>query len=279
MSRRCMSMKSRELSGKLPASSSSDQEEHCSGKPGQLQKSGEDGVGNDGEIVHFSHPEHRLSRFDFPYLFMCMGCKEYGAGRRFMCQLCGFQLHEFCALAPPSLHDHPFHPKHQHLLFFVRPGGFLRCKCDICGKSVKGFSFRCVSCSFAMHPCCAAMGQRMDLPPAHEHPLMLAPPPPEETTSFVCQICRRWRRSGQHVYQCTPCGYYLHARCAKDVVNGLYVHGVVPPEKGNAIVAAAKVTINALFGVIGGLIEGIGEGIGEAFVENIGRSRGRGSFG
>uniref|UniRef100_A0A0E0M2V1 Zinc finger PHD-type domain-containing protein n=1 Tax=Oryza punctata TaxID=4537 RepID=A0A0E0M2V1_ORYPU len=285
MSRRCMSLKSRELSGRLPASSSSSsdqQDQHCSGQP---QQRGEDG--GDGEMVHFSHPEHRLVRLDFPYLFMCMGCKEYGAGRRFMCQLCGFQLHEFCALAPPSLHDHPFHPKHQHLLFFVKPGGFLRCKCDICGKSVKGFSFRCASCSFAMHPCCAAMARRMDLPAAHEHPLMLAPspsPPATPTTegggvvgtSFVCQMCRRCRRSaGQYVYQCMPCGYYLHARCAKDVVNGLYVHGVAPPEKGNALAAVAKVTINALFNVIGGLIEGIGEGIGEAFVENIGRSRGR----
>jgi hypothetical protein len=79
--------------------------------------------GDDGGIVHFSHPEHRLARFDFPYLFMCMGCKEYGAGKRFMCQTCGFQLHEFCALAPPSLHDHPFHTKHQHLLFFDKPAG------------------------------------------------------------------------------------------------------------------------------------------------------------
>ncbi|KAL5206129.1 hypothetical protein ABZP36_034338 [Zizania latifolia] len=275
-----MSMKSRELSGKVPA-----EEEHCSDRTGQQKPpAAEDGGDGDGEIVHFSHPEHRLALFDFPYLFMCMGCKEYGAGRRFLCQLCGFQLHEFCAMAPPSVHDHPFHPNHRHLLFFVKPGGFLRCKCDICGKSVKGFSYRCASCSFDMHPCCAAMGRRMELPAAHEHPLMLAEEGREGgggggdsvETSFVCQICRRQRRRRSvHVYQCLPCGYYLHARCAKDVVNGLYAHGVVPPEKSNVLVAAAKVTINALFGVIGGLIEGIGEGIGEALVENFSRSRGR----
>ncbi|XP_062199092.1 protein VACUOLELESS GAMETOPHYTES-like [Phragmites australis] len=255
---RCMSMNSRKLSGKLPSEDVPETSEH-------------DKPEDDGEIVHFSHPEHRLARFDFPYLFMCMGCKEYGAGRRFMCQTCGFQLHEFCALAPPSLHDHPFHPKHQHLLFFVKPGGFLRCKCDICGKSVKGFSFRCASCSFDMHPCCAAMTRRMELP-VHEHPLLLAPALEGSETSFVCQVCRRTKRSG-HVYQCLPCGYYLHAKCSKDMVNGLYVHGIVPPEKRNALATAAKVTVNALFEVIGGLIEGIGEGIGEAFVENIGRSR------
>jgi hypothetical protein len=139
---------------------------------------------------------------------------------------------------------------------------------------VKGFTFRCASCSFDMHPCCAAMTRLMDLPTAHEHPLLLAPPTADGAeTSMVCQVCRRRRRSSGHVYQCLPCGYYLHARCAKDMVNGLYVHGIVPPEKRNVIAVAAKVTVNALFGVIGGLIEGIGEGIGEAFVENLGRSR------
>nr|CAB3453813.1 unnamed protein product [Digitaria exilis] len=226
---------------------------------------------DDGEIVHFSHPEHRLARFDFPYLFMCMGCKEYGAGKRFMCQTCGFQLHEFCALAPPSLHDHPFHPKHPHLLFF----------CDICGKAVKGFSFRCASCGFDMHPCCAAMERMMELPAAHEHVLVLAAQDAAAETSFVCQVCRRATAAAKRpggsssslVYRCLPCGYCLHARCAKDMVNGLYAHGIVPPEKRSALATAARVTVNALFGVIGGLIEGIGEGIGEAFVENIGRSR------
>ncbi|OEL23864.1 hypothetical protein BAE44_0015118 [Dichanthelium oligosanthes] len=272
MSSRCVSMNPRRLSGRLP-SSSEDVPETTSEREAE---------GDDGEMVHFSHPEHRLARFDFPYLFMCMGCKEYGAGKRFMCQTCGFQLHEFCALAPPSLHDHPFHPKHPHLLFFVKPaGGFLRCKCDICGKSVKGFSFRCASCGFDMHPCCAAMARRMELPAAHEHPLALAPAAQDGAeTSFVCQVCMRpttTKRSaggpGHLVYQCLPCGYCLHARCAKDMVNGLYAHGIVPPEKRNVVAAAARVTVNALFGVLGSLIEGIGEGIGEAFVENIGRSR------
>ncbi|GJN33589.1 hypothetical protein PR202_gb22208 [Eleusine coracana subsp. coracana] len=265
MSSRCVSMNSRKLSGRLPSGDHPETSEHEHDKPEE----------DDGEIVHFSHPEHRLARFDFPYLFMCMGCKEYGAGKRFMCQTCGFQLHEFCALAPPYLHDHPFHPKHQHLLFFDKPaGGFLRCKCDICGKSVKGFTFRCASCSFDMHPCCAAMTRRMELPAAHEHSLLLSPAADAAETSLMCQVCRRRRRSSSgHVYQCLPCGYCIHARCAKDMVNGLYVHGIVPPEKRNVIAAAAKVTVNALFGVIGGLIEGIGEGVGEAFVENLGRSR------
>lgn len=73
------------------------------------------------QLLHFSHPQHPLLQISLPYLFTCMGCKEYGAGMRFRCQTCGFDLHDFCALAPPALHNHPFHHKHQ-LVFFTKPG-------------------------------------------------------------------------------------------------------------------------------------------------------------
>lgn len=69
---------------------------------------------NIGELSHFSHREHNLIPFNTPYVFMCMVCKETGAGKRFICQTCGFaDMHEFCALAPQSLHNHPFHLDHQ----------------------------------------------------------------------------------------------------------------------------------------------------------------------
>lgn len=73
------------------------------------------------EMVHFSHPRHRLSRMCLPDLFTCSGCKEYGAGNRFSCQQCDFQLHDFCAFSPPALKAHPFHSYHQ-LLFYSKPG-------------------------------------------------------------------------------------------------------------------------------------------------------------
>jgi len=73
------------------------------------------------EIFHFSHPCHPLAQISLPYLFTCNGCKEYGAGKRHKCKICEFDLHDFCALAPPSLHNHPFHPQHQ-LVFFTKSG-------------------------------------------------------------------------------------------------------------------------------------------------------------
>lgn len=151
-------------------------------------------------------------------------------------------------------------------------GGFLRWKCDVCGKAAKGFGFRCTTCSFGMHPCCAAMRVVMNFP-THQHPLVLSPSAAVATgdASTVCNVCQR-KRSGQ-VYRCAAaCGYCLHAACAKDMVNGLYVHGLRSPDKPNNMLGtAAKLTTQALVGIIGGLIEGIGEGIGEFLMDNIGR--------
>jgi hypothetical protein len=85
------------------------------------------------EMLHFSHPQHPLSQVDLPDLFTCAGCKEFGAGIRFTCQQCDFQLHEFCALAPQALKRHPFHSQHQ-LSFFSKPGDYVYF-CPVCLNS------------------------------------------------------------------------------------------------------------------------------------------------
>lgn len=78
------------------------------------------------EILHFNHPQHPLVEASFPYIFTCIGCKEYGAGKRFRCRTCDLDFHDFCVLAPPSLQRHPFHSHHQ-LVFHTKPGEFLCC--------------------------------------------------------------------------------------------------------------------------------------------------------
>lgn len=79
------------------------------------------------EIIHFSHPQHPLSMVDLPDLFTCVGCKEFGSGKRFVCQQCNFQLHDFCALAPPALKAPLFHSQHP-VLFHSKPGDSLSFK-------------------------------------------------------------------------------------------------------------------------------------------------------
>lgn len=72
-------------------------------------------------IFHVGHPQHPISQTHLPELFTCAACKEYGAGERFTCTDCDYQLHDFCALAPPALKRHPIHPLH-NIMFSAKPG-------------------------------------------------------------------------------------------------------------------------------------------------------------
>ncbi|QCD89155.1 uncharacterized protein LOC114172439 [Vigna unguiculata] len=223
------------------------------------------------EIVHFSHPQHPLSMVDLPDLFNCVGCKEYGSGKRFVCQQCEFQMHDFCALAPTALKAHPFHSQHS-LLFHSKPGKSGmggKVKCDVCGKPTKGFAFLCTACAFQMHPCCAMLNTEIDFP-SHPHTLRILPATSSaavDPASFVCAECKK-RRSGK-VYRCTVCDYHLHAACAKTKINGLLANGIRPPQKPSVLAAAARVASQVVIEFIGGLVEGIGESVGDVLVQNI----------
>lgn len=228
---------------------------------------------NGEQMVHFSHPRHRLSRMCNLNLFTCGGCKEYGAGNGFSCQQCDFQLHNFCAFSPPALKAHPFHSHHQ-LLFYSKPvkGGIMQSKCDICAKPIKGFAFRCGVCSFQMHPCCAMLSLEMKMPSVHPHPLRMVGATTssvvEQASSLVgCGECKR-RRSGR-VYRCTVCDYQVHAVCAKSVKNGLREKGYKETEKASVLGTAARLASQVVVEFLGGIIEGLGEGVGEALVQNI----------
>ncbi|KAJ4967197.1 hypothetical protein NE237_019046 [Protea cynaroides] len=226
-------------------------------------------LGEGKEILHYSHPQHTLALISLPYLFKCMGCKEHGAGNRFKCLTCDFvELHEFCALAPPSLKTHSLHSQHP-LIFYTKPGGYLRSRCDVCGKNTKGYAFRCSTCNFVMHPCCAELTWEMKFP-VHEHTLKLLSSSISASgdTDLGCDECKR-KRSG-YVYGCRICQYHLHAVCAKNMVNGLHSNGIKPPEKpnkiGRAVMGAAS---HVIVGFFGGLLEGIGEGVGGALFDTV----------
>ncbi|KAA8528853.1 hypothetical protein F0562_036208 [Nyssa sinensis] len=229
------------------------------------------------EILHFSHP-HPLPLFTLSDRFTCAGCKEDGAGKRFSCQQCDFQLHEFCASSPPALNGHPLHAQHQ-LVFYSKPkpGGMLRPRCDICGKPASGFAFRCGACTFQMHPCCAMLSTEMSFS-IHRHLLKLLPTMTGSSNDpgFACGECKR-KRSGR-VYRCTVCDYHLHAVCAKDMINGLQANGIKGQEKSSMLGVATRLASNAVKGFLAKLIEGIGEGVGEsvagAIAQDITRGQG-----
>ncbi|OVA01051.1 C1-like [Macleaya cordata] len=226
------------------------------------------------EKIHFSHPQHPLVKINLPYIFTCMGCKEYGAGKRFSCLKCDFDLHEFCALAPPSIQKHPLHSQHQ-LVFHTKAGGFLRTKCDICGKATKGYAFRCSTCSFEMHPCCAKLDTKMDFRKLHPHNLNLLPATTltSSESGTACSECKR-KRPGR-VYGCAVCDHYhLHAVCAKNMINGLHANGIIStPEKPSVLSTAARIASNMVLEFFGGILEGIGEGVGGAIVDNMAKGK------
>ncbi|EXB56246.1 hypothetical protein L484_024783 [Morus notabilis] len=188
------------------------------------------------EMLHFGHPRHPLSLVKLPDLFTCAGCKEYGSGKRFVCQQCDFQLHDFCASAPPTLKAHPLHYQHQLILFSKPVKG--QSKCDVCNKPCKGYAYRCSACSFQMHPCCAMLKTEMSLLLAHAHTLRLQPAD-QHNNDVHCGECNRKRSSGR-VYHCTYCGYHIHA---------------------------------VMIDFIGGLIEGLAEGVGQVIVQDAAKGR------
>ncbi|CAA0824387.1 Cysteine/Histidine-rich C1 domain family protein [Striga hermonthica] len=142
-------------------------------------------------------------------------------------------------------------------------------RCDVCGKSAKGFALRCGACSFQMHPCCAMLSTRINVA-VHPHALTLLPT--DSHYYCTCNECSGKRKSGR-VYRCTTCedneSYYLHAVCAKSFINGLHDNGIPTPQKPSALGTAARVASQVVTEFIGGLFEGIGEGVAEALLQNI----------
>ncbi|KAK4787937.1 hypothetical protein SAY86_011770 [Trapa natans] len=223
------------------------------------------------EITHFSHP-HRLSKIDLLDLFTCAGCKEYGAGKRFSCQQCDYQLHDFCGSAPRTLTGHPPH-SHHPLAFHSKPPGGIgisKSKCSMCAKPIKGYRFQCTACSFQMHTNCTMLQEEIAVS-SHDHALNLISKSSGEPAGSLCGGCRR-KRSGR-VYRCTVCDYHLHAVCAKEMASGLIGPEFKGHEKRSMIGAAAKLASQVVVDFIGGLIEAIGQGVGEAIVQNIARGR------
>ncbi|KAJ8772705.1 hypothetical protein K2173_027882 [Erythroxylum novogranatense] len=211
------------------------------------------------QILHSGHQQHPLSQFELHDSYKCSGCKEYGSGKCFACQQCEFQLHEFCALAPPALKAHPFHMQHQ-LFFSSKP--VKKSKCDVCGKATKGYNFRCNPCGYQMHPCCAMLSTEINIS-IHQHPLKILSLALNGDPGFVCGVCNR-KRLGR-VYRCCVCDYDLHAVCAKEMVNGK------GPKKSNMLVTAVRLASQVVGEFIGGLVDGLGQGVGEVLIQSVTR--------
>lgn len=163
-----------------------------------------------GELAHFSHPQHRLRLAHLETPFRCDGCGEVGIGARFRCPSrgCDHDLHRQCALplAPPL--RHPFYPRCAFAFLPRAPGPRY---CNACGRDVAGYVYHCRACGFDLHPCCAALPHALDAGGGVR--LYLCP---DSKAGAACHRCGHRGRSWSYRSQCGS--YSLHVACVVDML-------------------------------------------------------------
>ncbi|XP_044374724.1 uncharacterized protein [Triticum aestivum] len=148
-----------------------------------------------------AHKEHplvlrRVAGADF----VCSGCACNGAGFRYRCDACDFDLHEFCATCPPTALL-PFHG--QHPLTFEPAVAYDDGRvCDLCETRIYGMHYRCRPTAFDVHPVCSQLPAAAVSPLHPEHLVVLTVARPTKCTR--CSTDCLWR------YRCSPCGVDLH---------------------------------------------------------------------
>ncbi|KAL5977565.1 hypothetical protein ACLOJK_041463 [Asimina triloba] len=162
----------------------------------------------DKEIIHPSHPRHKLKIEYTEDPFRCDGCKEAGIGLKYTCSssACDFDLHKACAVAPPAI-SHPFYKKCD-FRFCLQPPGSVTRVCDACRKDVLGFVYHCKRCGFDLHPCCANLPQVLD---------------DGERNLYLCiklsSPCHRCGGKGPGWCYRSECkNYTLHVACVKELL-------------------------------------------------------------
>ncbi|OEL30846.1 hypothetical protein BAE44_0008135 [Dichanthelium oligosanthes] len=205
-------------------------------------------------ISHFLHPDHELKlRDDYHIPHSCDLCGEKLAGSGYSChrRLCGFDLHQECAMYPETLSSFFVHPWHDLTLSRTADdGGSPARVCHVCRQDVPAgvFLYRCAPCGFDMHPRCSRLPQtvRSELHPEHS----LAAVAGMGTCAACGKPCYVW------VYRCGPCNVDLHIDCLHGArpSNGMGAGGGAGGQAGasqgaelvGSIVGAGAVLINML---------------------------------
>ncbi|KAI3453676.1 hypothetical protein Pfo_010339 [Paulownia fortunei] len=119
-------------------------------------------------IVNRSHDcnKHYELR-NYKKLFACDGCKMTGSGQRYLCKLCGHELHRECRF-PKRIISHEYFGR-STFTFLEEPltrhnrnnrREYSRC-CDACGNDVRGFSYHCERDNLDLHPCCLNLEKKL----------------------------------------------------------------------------------------------------------------------
>ena len=146
------------------------------------------------------------------YSATCSACGEPYLDPTFICLICKLYFDGSCLGLPKEI-QHSFHPC--PLTLRQKPPEFT---CRACGKIRTQFAFHCDKCHFYLDVECAQMftgifeDQKYILNPSHGHPLTLCNKEQSGDVVF-CYGCSK-TSSGQEIYGCVKCDFYLHRSCA-----------------------------------------------------------------
>ncbi|KAM7530117.1 hypothetical protein LguiB_033527 [Lonicera macranthoides] len=166
------------------------------------------------EITHDKHPQHPLTLLSHPpdlsSRYDCDVCGiEDWKWFIYHCSKCEFDVHISCVLEDRVVehegHPHPLTVVHKKALF----------NCDACFTEDKDLSYFCNTCEFWIHKSCALSPSTIQHN-SHIHPLVLnySLPYIHRSFPFNCDICKERVHPNFWVYDCDPCRYFVHVKCA-----------------------------------------------------------------
>ncbi|KAG8374886.1 hypothetical protein BUALT_Bualt10G0042100 [Buddleja alternifolia] len=175
--------------------------------------------------THDCYEHYELKSYE--KLFSCDGCKMKGFGQRYICNLCGHELHQECRF-PKTETTHEYFGCS---IFTFREKPFTRTDrnnkkeyskcCDACGKDICGFSYHCEADNLDLHPCCCKLQEKLLIDDTMFDR--------RANVSSKCMWCKKRKISdGQRdvpgwSYISTCKKYHLHVYCMTEMMHEAYM--------------------------------------------------------
>ncbi|KAL3534173.1 hypothetical protein ACH5RR_002634 [Cinchona calisaya] len=148
-------------------------------------------------------------------LLGCNGCYRLIEGPHYSCVRCKYFLHEFCAILPVTIHDHPHVCERNHYLeMLASPPDQYSAQCRVCHQGCsKGFTYHCLYCSrFDIHLLCAWLPNSVSIKgdhKDHKHEYNLLSKP----SNFSCDSCNVELGTKTSSFMCFTCKHWVHMEC------------------------------------------------------------------
>ncbi|KAK8293773.1 hypothetical protein V6Z11_D06G211800 [Gossypium hirsutum] len=183
------------------------------------------------QIQHPFHEEHPLvlvaEQSNEGLKAYCDGCGELLSTPCFTCIHCNYHLHKQSAEAPFYLHNHPFHPQHLDLGFFLRQrpssSDHKVYGCALCKKKRNIFFYQCSVCYFSLDIKCAHLSfsykfNQQSKYHIHRHPLTFIESPMAIDVLKRLNCCWCHEPLTDAIYFCSDCpSFIIHKKCLNEL--------------------------------------------------------------